>query len=332
MPVTIIPPLPSHSHPLDQQPAFSANRRHSTAVTGPGSQAYPQARAKSPVAPEFSPITPKFLPALPALPTTVAHLSSTESPRVVDTSTHAAQQDGAAGRPTQHVPEPALQPFSSDDSTDGLALRAAIYSLQFQKRKAQDDMKALEQLKNLALADPERFTQDLLAGKLKEKRQRFGSLEELLDVVEDNDEEDGQASTTYDAAMGDERELAEVPSSQSTASPIFPPIPGPQDVVRMPHINWNKYHIVGEPLDALHEQQRRWPGAAPFQQNRGRDFAVAAPYSPFYDSFDGHQRHQRNISDGSRKDSVTPSTAVGTPTVIDHPYETRRSSKNTTQK
>ncbi|KAF2436565.1 hypothetical protein EJ08DRAFT_655551 [Tothia fuscella] len=38
-----------------------------------------------------------------------------------------------------------------------------------------------------------------------------------------------------------------------------PAMPKPQDIVRMPPINWAKYGVVGESLDKLHEEQRERP-------------------------------------------------------------------------
>merc|ERR1711964_500873 len=36
-------------------------------------------------------------------------------------------------------------------------------------------------------------------------------------------------------------------------------LPKPQDVVRMPHINWDQYAVVGESLNKLHSEQLRNP-------------------------------------------------------------------------
>lgn len=41
----------------------------------------------------------------------------------------------------------------------------------------------------------------------------------------------------------------------------FPKFPAPQNVIRMPPINWAKYHIIGEPLERMHEEQVKRPTA-----------------------------------------------------------------------
>ena len=251
-------------------------------------------------------------------------------------------------RPAEYIPQPSPQPFSSEDSTDAIALRAAISALQFQKKKAQDDLRTLQATKQHALDNPQQFRDALAAGRLKEHRPQFGGVQAIFDQAESDDDEERAAlgADAEDEVMqdGDDEASArplEVPDSQpsrpSTSSgkqPEAPPqakpadfsqIPGPQNVVRMPHINWEKYHIVGEPLDRMHEQQRRWPGSSfAYGQDKGREYAVAAPYSPFYDQLEGRD------ANGSRKDSVAPSHALATPTgtVSEHPMETRRSSKN----
>lgn len=245
---------------------------------------------------------------------------------------------------TQYIPQPPSLPFSSAESGDAIALRAAISSLQFQKQKAAQDLIALEQLKKQALADPERFRHELVAGRLKEQRPDFGSLRDILDApAEEGDDEDEvmlgardeEHSTSRTAEVPDSQPgsfSANHPASSSEASPTpFPQIPGPQDVVRMPPINWDKYNVVGEALDALHEQQRRWPGSAPGQENRGREHTVAAPYSPFYDTLDGGRASIASAASTSHgflhSDSAMHSPSA-TGTISEHPMETRRSSKN----
>ena len=71
-------------------------------------------------------------------------------------------------------------------------------------------------------------------------------------------------------------------------------IPGSQNVVRMPPVNWAQYHIVGESLDKLHEEQRRRPvggdviGEEDLRpreggRERGEEHVIARPYDPFVD-------------------------------------------------
>lgn len=234
---------------------------------------------------------------------------------------------------TEYIPEPPPQPFSSEDSADAVALRAAISSLQFQKQKAKSDLRTLDALKKQALAEPQRYRQELIAGRLKEQRPDFGSIRDVLDAPEEEgDEEDevalgareeGESPMSGTRNRSSEQARGQDSSARQTAGTDAPfsRIPGPQDIVRMPPINWDKYHVVGESLDALHEQQRRWPGSLPGQDNRGREHSVAAPYSPFYDTLDQSQ-NTRNDSYGNAL-----GTSFGT-TTSEHPMETRRTSRN----
>jgi hypothetical protein len=236
---------------------------------------------------------------------------------------------------TEYIPEPPSQPFSSKDSTDAVALRAAISSLQFQKQKAQSDLRTLDALKKQALAEPQRYRRELVAGRLKEERPDFGSIRDVLDAPEEEDDGDDEVvlgtrnehelPTSLSGLQPNEQAARhESTTQQATGTDAsFSRIPGPQNIVRMPPINWDKYHIVGEPLDALHEQQRRWPGSQPGQDSRGREHSVAAPYSPFYDTLDSSaQQSTRNDSYGSAL-----GTSFGT-TTSEHPMETRRTSRN----
>lgn len=343
MPLTIKPPRPP-----SEQPTGGASQQSSS---NDGSS--------SPVAPAYSPITPKVQPVLPAvghaqhgfevppIPPDNAEpdMSMNDDLLPENSFEHASHpfMGGKAPIPppapsaipeTEYIPEPPPQPFSSEDSADAVALRAAISSLQFQKQKAQSDLQTLDALKKQALEDPQRYRRELVAGKLKEERPNFGSIRDVLDApAEDGDDEDevalgareghnspGSRTETQTNAKATEKELT-AKQATGTESP-FARIPGPQDIVRMPPVNWDKYHIVGESLDALHEQQRRWPGSTP-GQDRGREHSVAAPYSPFYDNLDSQA--QQNM----RKDSYGSAlgTSFGT-TTSEHPMETRRTSRN----
>ena len=259
---------------------------------------------QSPVAPAYSPITPKVQPVLPASPYSV---DGAVPPDAIAT---------APGEPAnQYISQPPPQPFSSEDSTDAIALRAAISALQFQKQKARADIKTLEKLRQQALDDPEHFRAELAAGRLKEQRPQFGGLQAILDQAESDSEEDADEVKAGAEDTDDPQHESLQDAAMPDAKPAtFARIPGAQDVVRMPHVNWDQYHIVGEGLERLHEQQRKWPGGG------GREFAVAAPYSPFLDTL------ENGVADGS---SRTDSTAITTPNAAsEHPMETRRTSRN----
>jgi len=63
--------------------------------------------------------------------------------------------------------------------------------------------------------------------------------------------------------------------------------------VRTPPVNWAKYHIVGPPLDRMHEEQRRNPTLGELRRDeaeRAPDHVVAAPYRPFVDKIEGSGR------------------------------------------
>ena len=341
MPLTIKPPRPP-SEPT------AASSQPSSSNDG----------SSSPVAPAYSPITPKVQPALPvvghshhgfevppipptnAIPDMMMHDDlPPEQPYDHPSQPSHPFTGGKAPIPppapsaipeTEYMPEPPPQPFSSEDSADAVALRAAISSLQFQKQKARTDLQVLEGLKKKALDDPQRYKRELLAGNLKEQRPNFGSIRDVLDAPEEDGDDDDEVvlgardSPNSRAGAHHDQSSSEVsPTNQPAGKDApFGQIPGPQTVVRMPPINWDKYHVVGESLDALHEQQRRWPGSTPGQDNRGREHSVAAPYSPFYDTLDSPaQQQHRNDSHGSALGTSFGSTS-------EHPMETRRTSRN----
>ncbi|KAK3675496.1 hypothetical protein LTR78_004579 [Recurvomyces mirabilis] len=331
--------------------------------------------APSPIAPAYSPITPKVQPILPVPQpngaSTVIVPPADEQHELQPESQQQAEQQNihtqsSAIAPATFIPPAAPQPFSSEDSTDAIALRAAISALQFQRKKAKDDLRCLEGLKKAAVDEPGRFREEVRAGRLREQREEFAGWRGVLDGEgsdDDNDEEDDEEDEeeTLDAdEMHDvKKEIAsqetQLPSeildsqpsrpsssekmkANPTARPPKPPdfttIPGPQNIIRMPAMNWEKYHIVGSALDQMHEQQRKWPGfdfaydgKHPANGGVGREYSVAAPYSPFLDvlAAGGHGQGGGGWDeDENRKDSVNSAAMLGT--VSEHPMKTRRGS------
>ncbi|KAJ9495864.1 hypothetical protein H2202_008658 [Exophiala xenobiotica] len=157
-------------------------------------------------------------------------------------------------------PEPL--PVSLDDNPDAIALRSALSVLQLQRQRALQDMRDLDKMKKAALEDPEQFVKDLAGGKLTRP-----------------------APAEFHVAEDDESET-ETTAGQSSK---FGSFPSPQNVFRCPPIEWAKYHIVGEPLDRMHEVQQHHPGYTE-EMNDGPDrpqpHVVAAPYRPFVDKLD----------------------------------------------
>jgi hypothetical protein len=234
--------------------------------------------------------------------------------------------------------QPPNLPFSSDDAGDAIALRAAISTLQFQKKKAQADIKTLASIKQLALDAPDTFKDELVAGRLSEQKPSLGDLRAIMDNSEDDDADDDDDDEVVLGAPREEEVEKVSPAGMPDSRPPqlasrgaradfedgaqqrFPRIPGPQTIVRMPNVNWAKYDIAGEPLDSLHEQQRRWPGTFG-QGDQGRDYAIAAPYSPFLDILLDDQQQQVHDTDGVRKDSGPAPSLTGT--ISEHIMETR---------
>jgi hypothetical protein len=160
--------------------------------------------------------------------------------------------------------EPEALPVSLDDNSDAIALRAAISILQMQRQQSIKDIKDLERIRKAAVEEPEGFVDDLNTGKLTSK------LRDGINVdAEESESESGQQDVSEESRFGT--------------------IPAAQNVVRAPPIEWSKYHIVGEPLDRMHEIQRRYPG---FREEmldavqKPQPHSVASPYKPFADKLD----------------------------------------------
>ncbi|MCJ1403952.1 hypothetical protein MMC11_007175 [Xylographa trunciseda] len=185
--------------------------------------------------------------------------------------------------PTYHTevfPAPATErptpmPISEIDNPDAIALRSAISVLQIQRQRTLRDLQTLERQKTVAAADPERFAHELSSGNVKSASNR-GIL-------------GGENSHFPDGPDG--------PTRQERSS--FEIIPAPQNIVRCPPVNWAKYHIVGEPLDNLHAQQRSRPSSGEpqrdFETLRDSDYMIAAPYRPWADQNPASPVRKRSI-------------------------------------
>lgn len=233
-------------------------------------------RPGTPERPPYSPVTPVLshlapIPGGDAVIPPGFELSQAQTPTAGAWTTAAAglsafqQQEPAVRPPPMPVkPEPAPVPISESDNPDVIALRSAISVLQLQKQKALKDIKTLDEMKKAAMADPEGFAQELMAGRLSQEQQT-SFVDTHLPPEQDGDEE------------------------EHSPNGKFGKIPNPQNVVRMPPINWAKYHIVGEPLDRMHEEQRSRPVPGEPRKDpnqRALEHFVAAPYRPLTDKID----------------------------------------------
>lgn len=260
----------------------------------------PRSGSISPERPPVSPITP--VPTFARLATTNGYETFIPPPAFT-------------APPATFIPQPPSIPISEIDNPDAIALRAAISLLQIQREKSKRDLRALETLKERALAEPASFVQELKAGRLKGDEKEGDLLgptlvDALKGVETDNtsrrDTLDSGAQEIHDSQEEDQQVSDGPPSPASSAPPKFPQLPTPQNIVRCPPIEWAKYHVVGESLNKLHDEQVRRPtpgDATRDQLSGGRPpvHVVASPYSPFNDKLvDPHPMQTRR---GSKRPS-----------------------------
>ena len=279
-------PLP-HPPPRIIATPKSRKSKHNRAMPGltvdtsPGSQSHHSpanssfpstSRSASPVRPPVSPITPTLGNA--QLATSPSQNAAAAPPR--QTYTHAQP-------PQTAIPLPAPVPITLDENPDAIALRSAITILQMQARKAENDMRTLSRMKEKALQNPEGFATAVAKGEVATVGD--GLLNPTADEEDDDDDDEDESG---------ERNINRGNSQPAVAKKEkWEKLPKPQQVVRAPPINWEKYAVVGESLDKLHEDQRKRPsegkpqvigpdgklrygGEAARKQYEG----VAVPYTP----------------------------------------------------
>ena len=222
----------------------------------------------SPIAPPYSPITP-----------------------VMESANLASRYDAYSHYPLVHKP-PSPVPLTESDNPDAMALQSAIAILQLQRQQSLQDMNTLQEQKRVATADPEGFARSIASGEVKTTRNGGVFVGPTVDLQGDR------------VADGDHNEAAKLDEDNHNEQPQkhskFGDIPGPQNVVRCPPINWAKYHIIGEPLDRLHEEQRRRPisGESRMEEEpvRAVEHVIAAPYNPWTDRLPETSMRTRSVT------------------------------------
>ncbi|KAK5201492.1 hypothetical protein LTR16_002493 [Cryomyces antarcticus] len=297
-------------------------------------------RSSSPVRPPVSPLTPVA---------TLASLAPISGSRIIPPGgddddrrhddSHDESHQPAPHPPATFIPRPAPLPFEQSSNTDVVALRATISLLQIQRDKAKRDILALQKIKDRAATDPAAYLRAVQAGSVVSSNTHDGILGPTLTMYDfdddDPDDPDARHTASAEAEVADSTDTSPVSSfstTHSTAPPpttAFPPVPSPQNIVRMPPINWAKYAIAGAPLDALHAEAQRRPDFA-----RAPDHVFAAPWSPFADRADDDLR--RDSAYGGRGPAghgggggggAGEPAGGGTGGEVVHPMQTRRGSK-----
>lgn len=208
--------------------------------------------------------------------------------------------------PRKHAPPPVAtfkpQPppvsIAEDENPDAIALRSAISLLQLQREKSKRDLKTLQELKSAAISDPQGFARSLQAQRKQSSNTNADILTPTLSNITGGLSKDGGTTAGVGQPGNDRKDSAnlDLPPSTNDSTSNFPEIPQPQNVIRCPPVNWAKYHIAGEPLDKMHEEQKQWPGSGEpprtHQGLRAPPHAVAAPYSPFTDGISEAQTQQ----------------------------------------
>jgi hypothetical protein len=147
-----------------------------------------------------------------------------------------------------------------------------------QKQQTLRDIRSLDRLKEAAGADPEGFAHDLATGRLR--------TEDRGAVIQFSD--DDVMDTEEDRMEADKKSKID-----GTSTSKFGRLPPPQNVVRMPPINWAKYQVVGEPLDRMHEEQLRRPTPGEPRREPAPEYLLASPYRPLVDQLDTPARLAR---------------------------------------
>lgn len=245
-----------------------------------------------------------------------------DQPLALQTQNHGPTPQQPQYPLSEHIDQlPLSKPISESDNPDAIALRAAMSVLQIQRQQALRDLKKLEAQKEAAIQDPEGFARAIQDGRVKAR-----GMSGVGPYPDDADSEDSDDEEELDEKMGEATAMdtnppdapphstSPAPAQPSTTAPPpdkykdFGKIPSSQNAVRMPPINWAKYHVVGESLDKLHEEQRLRP--SPGQPARDEDLRprerapesmIAGPYNPWVDKVGTKEGRTRSSGGGGGK-------------------------------
>ncbi|KAL4806349.1 hypothetical protein BDV18DRAFT_126225 [Aspergillus unguis] len=262
--------------PTVSRPSISTEP--TTVQPTPENQDNEQQRPGTPPRPPYSPVTP-----------VLNHISPVQNPSTTNGS-HPIIPPPASPSPTSQAPlynpstlpppvpptfapEPSTIPISESENPDAIALRSAISILQMQKQQSLRDIRTLVKLKEAAAEEPEKFAQDLAEGKLSKKGQGG-----LIDFSHEDDEADEHGN-------GEDEDM---PDTEAARGSKFGTLPTPQNIVRMPPVNWAKYQVVGESLDKMHEEQLRRPSVGEPRRDEAPapEYVLASPYHPLTDKLE----------------------------------------------
>ena len=150
------------------------------------------------------------------------------------------------------------------------------------------------------MANPEAFARDVASGKIKARGMRgvlgpVGEVQASPNGGDHGGNEGLHGGVEDGGAMDDSGDESDKHAAETVGA--FGEIPSEQNVVRMPPINWAKYHIVGESLDKLHEEQRSRPVAGqPLRdenlksRSRAPEHVIASPYDPWKDKLEAKEK------------------------------------------
>ena len=242
----------------------------------------PVDRPGTPPRPPYSPVTPVFahLDMLAASNATIVPppLSPSPTSRTPPRTQSRDIPPRPPVAPPVFKPEPPPVPISESENPDAIALRSALSILQMQKQQTLRDIRSLDRLKEAAAADPEGFARELAEGRLRtEDRGTVIQFSEDDEMDAEEDLEDGAEDSKENKGSGSK----------------FGRIPQPQNIVRMPPINWAKYQVVGESLDRMHDEQLRRPPSGEPRQQPAPEYLLASPYRPLVDQLDSPTRPAR---------------------------------------
>jgi len=141
------------------------------------------------------------------------------------------------------APPPPI-PIDFEDNPDTLALKSAISILQLQRRTAERDIKILRRIKERATEEPLAFTDALAKGQIKTV---------AADQISESEGEDEDVEMFVDG--GGQNINGSKDDGDLKKQREWERVPGQQNVIRCPPVNWNQYAVVGDSLEKLHQDQ-----------------------------------------------------------------------------
>lgn len=233
----------------------------------------------------MAPIDAPLAPSRPPHHVDIAGAGATPTRATAQTTTPVATPPIASSASTPASASTSAAATSTN--TDSIALRSTLRLLMLQRERARNDIQTLEELRLQALDKPVEFIEYI---------QELAGAGHPTPSSPSSDEE--PTSKSAKSANSGTTSATRKRNGKRAAFAATKDLPKPQEIYRCPTIEWQKYHVLGAPLEKLVEEQQRRPMVVPQQMQTGGILGVGAEFGEKISGDGGVMKGRMRLFDG----------------------------------